>query len=81
MWNINPDHIIWLIVAGLNTYTAWIAHRTHEVTTAVAEKVEIIKVETNSMKDALVATTDKAARAEGREAGRLQEIEDRAHKL
>lgn len=39
----------------------------------VKENVSTIEKATNSMKDALVASTDAAARSEGREAGRLEE--------
>ncbi len=42
--------------------------------------IKVIHTATNSMKDALVAATDKAARAEGKEAGRV-EGEIRADKL
>lgn len=39
----------------------------------VEEKVEVIHLATNSMKDAIVAVTERAAMSEGREAGRIQE--------
>ncbi len=38
----------------------------------VAAKVEIVHKATNSIKDELVAATDKAARAEGHAAGKLE---------
>ena len=40
-------------------------------TLAVSQKTEI---NTNSMKDALIAATDKAAHATGKEEGRIQEV-------
>lgn len=46
---------------------------TKAVVEKVAEKVEVIHKETNSMKDALVTVTAKAARAEGREEERTEE--------
>ena len=73
--NLNPDHVVWLVVALINAYTAWISFRTHEATVKVAENVQVIEKATNSMKDALVASTQKAAFAEGKESGRLQEAD------
>ncbi len=49
----------------------------------VANKVEIVHKATNSLTDALVAATDRAARSEGTEAGRqqgIQEESDRSQK-
>lgn len=40
-----------------------------------ASNIKKIEIATNSMKDALVASTAKASRAEGVEAGRLEERE------
>ncbi len=54
-------------IAILNCITAFLAWRTHQLT----KQVELA---TNSMKDALVLSTDKAARAEGWEAGRSEEV-------
>ncbi len=50
----------------------------NEVAKIMAEldgKIEVIHKATNSIKDELVQATDKMARAEGREAGRVEEIE------
>ena len=53
---ITINTILLLGVAALNAYTAYISHRTEK--------------NTNSMKDALVATTQKLAHAQGLREGR-----------
>lgn len=59
------ETLILLIIALLNAYTAW---------ATMQNKQDIRKIElaTNSMKDALVAATDKSAHAAGREEGRQE---------
>ena len=58
------QNITILIIAVLNAVTAYLSWRTHQLT----KQVELA---TNSMKDALVASTGKAAHAAGMEEGRL----------
>ncbi len=54
------------LMKRLDTKAAAAAIRTEEV----AAKVEVVHKATNSIKDALVEATDRAARSEGYEAGR-----------
>ena len=54
-----------LAIAMLNAFTAWMAWNSRK-------NIEKIEIATNSMKDALVAATDKAAHAAGREEGRAE---------
>jgi hypothetical protein len=68
-WN----SLILLAVALVNGYTAWAASRAHTIAVQTAVDVHAIEKATNSMKDALVAATDMAAHAKGKEEGRLQE--------
>jgi hypothetical protein len=58
----NFNTIVILLVAASNVYIAYISHRTEK--------------NTNSMKDALVASTAKASRAEGMAAGKKEEKEE-----
>lgn len=55
---VHIETLALLTIAALNAYTAWLAYRTKQD----MHKVEIA---TNSMKDALVASTAKASHAEG----------------
>lgn len=54
-WQVSLNSVILLMIAVLNTYSVYIAHRTEK--------------NTNSMKDALVAATAKASLAQGLAAG------------
>ena len=65
--------LIFLAVAIINGYTAWAVNRAHAIAAQTMSDVHHIEKATNSMKDALVAATDKAARSEGMAAGRAQE--------
>lgn len=69
MWNIlteiHADTVMLGFIAITNLVTGWLAWRTRA-------DVRVIEKATNSMKDALVAATDVAARAEGKEEGRLE---------
>ena len=54
-----------ILVAVINLFTAFVTWRTYSLTRQVV-------IHTNSMKDALVASTDKAARAEGKAEGKAE---------
>lgn len=56
-------------VALFNCITAYLGYLSHQAIKEVGKNVAIIEKATNSMKDALVASTDKAARSEGRAEG------------
>jgi hypothetical protein len=72
-WNL----VLWLFIALLNAYTAYMSKRAHDVAVATKEDVATIEKATNSMKDALVASTAAAALAEGHAAGLEQGREER----
>lgn len=54
-------------IAIMNAITAYMAYRTKQ-------QADTIEKATNSMKDALVATTARASLAEGKEQGRIEEV-------
>lgn len=60
-----------IVIAGLNAYTAWMTNETRNL----ARKTE---VNTNSMREQLVAATKIASHAEGVEAGRAEGVTERA---
>ena len=60
-FNVDVNTVIWLVIAILQLYNTYLVRRTEK--------------NTNSMKDALVASTDKASRAEGHAAGFEEGIE------
>lgn len=75
---IDPNVVMWVLIALVNAYTAWLVHRTHETIGTVTKDVKevkenilIVERATNSMKDALVAKTGEAAHAAGLEEGRI----------
>lgn len=61
-----------LVIAIMNLGAGLLTWRSHQMT--VENKRDIHKIEeaTNSMKDALVASTAKASYSEGHEAGRIE---------
>ena len=65
---MTPEYnlILILMIAALNAFTAW---------TTMQSKKTIIELEknTNSIKDALVASTAKASHAEGMAEGKAEE--------
>lgn len=69
----NWNNLILVILAVLAAYERWQSQKRSAILKDVSNKVEIIHKETNSMKDALVASTDKAARAEGKQEERNEE--------
>jgi hypothetical protein len=66
------DNLVLLFIAVLQTIAAYLTWRTHNVTVGMQVNVQRIEHATNGMKDALVASTDAAARAEGTAAGLAQ---------
>ncbi len=58
----------WLAITGINLYIAHLSFRTNKAIKLTQENVTKIEVATNSMKDALVASTAKASYAEGHNA-------------
>lgn len=72
----SPDilnSLVLLGIAAFNVITAYLAWRTHVAVQDASDNIQKIETATNSMKDALVDKTDRAARAEGKEEGRIQE--------
>ncbi len=62
MSHLDINTIVLVFVALLNAYVAWISKRTDK-------NMGLLEKATNSMKDALVASTAKASLAEGTAAG------------
>lgn len=76
---MTPSEMTLLVVAALNAFTAWMTWRAHNevvatknVVLATQHDVAVIEKATNSLTDRLVASTDKASRAEGRAQGLVQ---------
>ena len=65
MQHIDVNLLILLIIAGLNAYTAVITRRS-------SSTITLLEKNTNSIKDALVASTARASLAEGTAAGLAQ---------
>lgn len=59
------QNLILLAIAALNAWSIWVQYGSKK-------DIRKIEVATNSMKDALVAATDKAAHAQGKEEGRIE---------
>ena len=59
------NNLMFLLIAVSNTVTAYFVYRSKS-------DIHRIEVATNSMKDALVASTAKASHAEGREEMRIE---------
>jgi len=59
------NNIILAVVAISNMVTAFLAYKNHQAVQQVKTDIKTVELATNSMKDALVAATDAAARAEG----------------
>ena len=68
----NTEQLVLLGIALLQAFTAIVAYLTNRTARAAAANIQKVEVATNSMKDALVAATGKAADAMGFERGRLQ---------
>lgn len=69
---------VWVVIAMVNLITGYLAYRTHITAVQTNANVATIERATNSMKDALVASTAKASYAEGQAVGRLAQREDAA---
>jgi len=76
MANLDPNVIIWLIIAIIQILPVTVsavysvrAHMSAKRTEALGRQIEVA---TNSMKDALVKATGDAKLAEGRELGRQE---------
>ncbi len=63
--NLDLNLVVILLIAVMNAYTAWMSHRTDK-------NMKLLEKNTNSIKDALVASTAKASLAEGTAAGLAQ---------
>lgn len=78
---MNLDTLALLFIAALTAFTAWTNLRTARIATetkAIALKTEIAS---NSMKDALVAATATASKAEGRDEMRAENQTARAETI
>ncbi len=71
MHDIDPNVIIWLVIAIINIAPATIAALFSIKAHRLALKIEVA---TNSMKDALVTASKEASLAEGREIGRAEGV-------
>jgi hypothetical protein len=67
---MDGNTIALVTIAALNALTAFFAYRTHQTSIDTNKNVKIVEKATNSMKDALVASTAKASHAEGELKGR-----------
>jgi len=72
MGHVDINTIFLLAVAALNAFTAYWSHRAKKSIDMASKNIEVIEKATNSMKDALVASTAKASLAEGTAIGRKQ---------
>ena len=70
--NIDPNTMALLGIAAFNALTAFLAWQTHKTSLKQGVDIAMLEKNTNSIKDALVASTAKASRAEGVTAGRLE---------
>lgn len=61
-FHLDLNTIVLLVVALINAYVAIVTHRT-------GEQMNVLEKNTNSIKDALVASTAKASQAEGHAQG------------
>lgn len=77
---MDQNNIILLGIAGLNTYTAWMAWQTKVAADETKKLAQQVEVATNSMKDALVKATGEAAHAAGKVEG-IAESEVKAANL
>lgn len=68
----STETFMWFFTALMNAFTAWVAWRTHTLSTQTALDVHKVEIATNSMKDALVSATASAAHAAGKEEGRVE---------
>lgn len=69
MNQIDINTAMLLGIALFNCLTALLSLRNHRAIKRVEGDVKTVEQATNSMKDALVAATDRASRAEGHAAG------------
>ncbi len=69
---IDMNTAMLLGIAIFNCLTAFLSMRNHNAIKKVANDVKTVELATNSMKDQLVAATDKASRAEGMAIGLQQ---------
>ena len=72
---MNTNDIILLVIAAFNLLTAFLSWRTHVSSKATQADVKKVELATNSMKDALVLATGKAAHAAGLAEGKLSREE------
>jgi hypothetical protein len=63
----------WVAIAGMQLLTAFIAMRTNMQVIAQAKTITLLENNTNSIKDALVASTAKASQALGELKGRAEQ--------
>lgn len=69
---VEINTLVLAVIAVINLITAVLTVRTHIAAVATQANVEIIEKATNSMKDALVATTGKAAFLAGRQEATIE---------
>lgn len=81
MSEIEMNTVLLLGIAAFNCVTAIVGYFSHKAMKELQKDVRTVEKATNSMKDALVASTDKAARAEGHAQGLTQGREERRPKV
>lgn len=69
---IEPNTVALIAVALINAYVAYQAKKTRSLASETKNIAEQTEKNTNSMKDALVASTKLASHAEGKEEGRIE---------
>ena len=80
MASMDNNTLALLGVAAFNAVTAYLTWRTHNIALKQTDTIQLLEKNTNSIKDALVASTAKASRAEGVAAGRMEEKFDTSNR-
>lgn len=65
-YSVIINNIVLAIIAVASAYTAWQASKTKDIAAKTYELSKLTEINTNSMKDALVAATKVSAHLEGR---------------
>jgi len=68
--SVDANTVVLFLIALANAFTAYMVQRTHKVAVQTQEYSLQTEKNTNSMKDALVAATDKASFAAGKDEAR-----------
>jgi hypothetical protein len=69
---VNIDRVLELFTALAVAYGAYMSRQTQKIAKETQKDVRVVEKATNSMKDALVAATERSAMAEGTASGLAQ---------